>query len=283
MCSPRIMAAVQAEMSRRGILAAAGAAALAGTLGRQGVAARQATPVAGGGAVAFGSFTAVQDLTHVITPEFPMFPGNPGPQIEAIVTVENDGYYGNQVSFWEHTGTHMDAPAHFAAGGATADEIPVERLVVPLAVIDISGRAASDPDAQLTPDDIIAWESANGPLPAGVLVAMHSGWESRVTDPAAYINMDDAGVQHYPGIHPDAAVMLIEERDIAGVGVDTLSIDFGASTDFGTHLTVLPAGKYGLENLANLANVPPAGAMLVVGGPKHLRASGGPSRVMAFY
>jgi kynurenine formamidase len=150
-------------------------------------------------------------------------------------------------------------------------------------VIDISGRAASDPDAQLTPDDIIAWESANGPLPAGVLVAMHSGWESRVTDPAAYINMDDAGVQHYPGIHPDAAALLIEERDIAGVGVDTLSIDFGASTDFGTHLTVLPAGKYGLENLANLANVPPAGAMLVVGGPKHLRASGGPSRVMAFY
>jgi kynurenine formamidase len=90
-------------------------------------------------------------------------------------------------------------------------------------------------------------------------------------------------VQHYPGIHPDAAMLLVEERDIVGVGVDTLSQDFGASTDFATHVTILGAGKYGVEGIANLGNVPPTGATVIVGGPKHVAASGGPSRLFALY
>lgn len=277
------MSVVRSRLSRRGVLGA-GAALAAGALAAQPARARQATPVAAGsGTIALGAATTILDLSHVITADFPMFPGANGPVFETLKSIEQDGYYGQQVTMWEHTGTHMDAPGHFIAGGATAELLPVERLVAPLAVIDISERAAADPDAQLMPDDVLAWEQANGPLPAGALVAMRSGWDVRVGDPAAYLNADGDGVLHFPGIHPDTSAFLIEERDITGVGVDTISIDFGASADFGTHLTVLGAGKYGLESLAGLAGAPAAGAMLIVGGPKHAAASGGPSRVFAVF
>ncbi len=110
---------------------------------------------------------------------------------------------------------------------------------------------------------------------------MYCGWEARLGEPGAYLNGDADGGFHYPGFHPDTAVLLVEERDIVGIGVDTLSLDFGQSPDFGTHLTVLPAGKYGIENLANLGVLPAAGATVIVGGPKHENASGGPARVFA--
>ena len=92
-----------------------------------------------------------------------------------------------------------------------------------------------------------------------------------------------AGKPCFPGFHPDTAALLGEERDIVGIGVDTVSLDFGASTDFGTHKTVLGAGRYGLENLAALGTVPTAGATIIVGGPKHANASGGPTRVFALF
>jgi kynurenine formamidase len=112
-------------------------------------------------------------------------------------------------------------------------------------------------------------------------VALNSGWDAKVNDPAAYLNVDAEGLPHFPGWHPEAAAFLVEERDIVGVGVDTVSLDFGASTDFGTHVTVLTSGRYGVENLASLGNVPAVGATIVVGGPKHLGASGGPTRALA--
>jgi kynurenine formamidase len=154
-------------------------------------------------------------------------------------------------------------------------------LVAPLVVVDVSQRAAADPDTQGTVDDLLAWEQEHGPLPAGAFVALNAGWDALVGDPQRFLGIDAAGVPHFPGWHPEAAVFLVQERDIVGVGVDTVSLDFGASTDFGTHLTVLPAGKYGLESLANLGNVPPVGATIIVGGPRHLNASGGPTRPLA--
>ena len=204
-------------------------------------------------------------------------------EINLLLTVEANGYYKNQLVLDEHTGTHMDAPAHFDADGLSADRLPVERFVAPLAVIDISARAATDPDAQLMPDDVLAWEGQHGPLPAGAFVAMNSGWAARLVDPASFLNQDAAGTPHFPGVHPDTAALLVEERDIVGIGVDTVSLDFGASTDFGTHKTLLGAGHYGLENLAALGTVPTAGATIIVGGPKHANASGGPTRVFALF
>ena len=132
------------------------------------------------------------------------------------------------------------------------------------------------------PEDILGWEREHGSLPAGALVAMYSGWESRLSDPASFINLGDDGM-HFPGFHPDATALLIEERDITGIGVDTLSLDFGASTDFGTHITLLGAGKFGVENLAGLAQVPPTGAVIIVGGRNVTTGSGGQSRVMALF
>lgn len=271
MCAPQVMDQVKQALSRRDFLGmAAGIAAVAAS-------ARAQTQVQG------RSFGNVADLTHVYGPDFPMFPGAASPKITVAVTIKENGYYGNNLQIWEHTGTHMDAPAHFGEGAPTADLLPINRLIAPLAVINIQAKAEQNEDAEVTIDDIRAWERQNGRLRAGSFVAMYSGWESRVGDPKRYINLDASNVQHYPGFSPAAAEFLVQEREIVGIGVDTLSLDFGASKDFKTHLTVLPAGKYGLENLANLSNVPPRGATVIVGGPKHKGASGGPSRVMAIW
>jgi kynurenine formamidase len=286
MCGPVVMAAVRSEMDRRGLFGAAGAALLAGAIGaRSARATRQATPVGGAvtgqGPVALGSFTAIVDLSHTITPGFPLFPGGTPFELSSLQTYEANGYYGNRISVDEHTATHMDAPAHFDPEGVTADLLPVAGFVAPLAVVDISGRAATDDDAQLAPDDILAWEAANGPLPAGAFVAMFSGWEARLADPATFLNQAEDGTLHFPGFHPDATRLLVDERDIVGIGVDTMSLDFGASADFATHVTALTAGKYGLESLADLGTLSAAGATIIVGGPKHQSASGGPARVFA--
>jgi kynurenine formamidase len=272
MCAPYVMGLVEQCLSRRDLFRMAlGAAAVAAAAGRA-----QAQ-------VQGKAFSNVADLTHVVSPDFPVFPGAARMKVDLLVTVKNNGFYKNTLTLDEHTGTHMDAPAHFVDGAPTAETLPVNRLIAPLAVINIKARADRNPDAEVTIDDILAWERANGRLPAGAFVAMYSGWESRVSDPRAYVNLDSANVQHYPGFNPAAAEFLVRERDIVGIGVDTLSLDFGASKDFKTHVTVLGAGKYGLENLAALAGVPPSGAMVVVGGPKHKNASGGPARVLALW
>jgi kynurenine formamidase len=112
---------------------------------------------------------------------------------------------------------------------------------------------------------------------------MNSRCEARIGDPVSFINAGEDGVLHFPGFHPDAAAFLVDERDITGIGVDTLSLDVGAATQFVTHVTVLQSGKYGLEGLAARWQVPPAGALIVVGGPKVVVGSGGPSRVMALF
>jgi kynurenine formamidase len=286
MCSPLVMEQVRCELSRRRVFGAFGAAVAAGAASRLPAGAQDATPVMSGPGtlnISLGSYTRVQDLTHAITPETPVFPGNPQPVIEPLRTFEKDGYYANKLTFAEHTGTHMDAPAHIVEGAAYANELAVEQFFAPLAVVDISERAATDPDAQVMPDDLLAWESEHGSLPAGAFIAMNSGWEARIGDPASFINAGEDGVLHFPGFHPDAAAFLVEERDITGIGVDTLSLDFGAATQFVTHVTVLQTGKYGLEGLAALASVPPVGALIVVGGPKVVVGSGGPSRVMALF
>ena len=277
---------VQREVSRRRVVGIMGAAVAAGVASRIPAAAQEATPETGGPGMlnlALGSYTQVQDLTHTITPETPLYPGNPQPVFEPLRTYEKDGYYANTLTYAEHTGTHMDAPAHFVPEAPFSNELPVRQFFAPLAIIDVTERAATDPDTQVMPDDLLAWESEHGPLPAGAFVAMSSGWDSRIGDPASFISMGDDDILHFPGFHPDATALLIDERDITGIGVDTLSLDFGASTDFGTHITLLQAGKYGIEGVAALASIPAAGALIVVGGPKFMTGSGGPSRVMALF
>ncbi len=243
-----------------------------------------ATVAAGAGAVATPSLaqgtTRVEDLTHELHPDFPTYFGAPGFSMEQMYNFKDNGFNLFTYNVNEHTGTHIDAPLHFSADGHSVAEIPVRNLVVPLCIIDIASRAASDPDTQLTPEDIKAWIASNGDIPDNACIAMHSGWEQYLND-EKFRNADAEGVQHYPGFHVDAVQMLLEETTAVGIAVDTLSLDHGMSPDFATHYAWLPANRWGIENIANLDKLPSKGATLVVGAPKHRGGTGGPCRVFA--
>lgn len=278
MCAPVVMDVVrEAAVSRRDLLRMAGVATVA-AVGAQWVGATEvlAAPKA-------MRFQRLQDLTHTLKPTFPSFGGAPIFKSEVAVTVKKDGYYALNLSYFEHIGTHMDAPAHFGDGARTVEQIPPSTLIAPVAVINVQERAARDADTRMTADDLRAWERRHGRLPKGAAVLMYSGWESRVGSSKAFRNPDAGGVLHFPGFHPDAAEFLLKERDAVGIGVDTLSLDFGASKDFKTHTTWLPTDRWGLENLANLAKIPPNGAWVFVGAPKVAGGSGGPCRVIAMW
>jgi kynurenine formamidase len=226
-------------------------------------------------------FRDVVDLTHVLSPSLPVYPGYRPIQVRPRTTVARDGYANNEVTFDEHTGTHVDAPVHFVTGAVPADRLPVDRLIGPLAVITITDRAAKDADTRVSVDDLLQWEKRHGRMPAGVFVAMHSGWDGRIRTADRFFNRDAKGTMHAPGFSEAAARFLVTERDISGVGVDTLSLDAASAEKFVAHLAILGAGKYGVEMLTNLGRVPPSGASIVVGAPKHEGATGGPARVLA--
>jgi len=164
----------------------------------------------------------------------------------------------------ENTGTHVDAPSHFIQGNLSIDQIPLNQLVVPIVVIDIRKASRANSDYLLTADDIQDWESKNGKVPSGSLVVANTGWHKKFTDPKQYLNQDQNGVMHFPGYSPEAAKLLLQ-RDVAGIGIDTLSLDYGKSTDYPTHVLMLKANKYQIENMANLDALPERGATAVIG------------------
>jgi kynurenine formamidase len=276
MCSPLIIHSVREQLSRRAFLhGVGGALAAAAAAGSSPVAAQQ-RPVR----LAKG-FRDVHDLTHVFSPRTPVFPAFKPIQIRPKFSIAKDGFFANEVTFDEHTGTHLDAPAHFVASGVTADSLPADKFFAPLAVISIADRATKNADALLSVDDVLAWEKQYGRLPAGAFVAMHSGWDAKVATVDRFLNKDAKGTMHAPGFSEEVARFLVKERDIVGAGVDTLSLDAASASRFVAHLALLGAGKYGVELLANLGAVPPSGATIIVGGPKHEGATGGPARVYA--
>ncbi len=254
--------------SRRGLLGVLGAAAVTAAAIPTAPPARAALPV------------RVVDLTHTLSPAMPVWPGSPAPAAVPVAFHASGGFAQYALAMWEHTGTHLDAPLHRVPGGASTEALEVTDLVAPLVVIDISAKAV-DPDARLTRADIDEWQNRYGALPPRAFIAMYSGWERRIGDPAAFLNLDDDGTPHAPGFDADAAGHLVTDCDAVGVGVDTLSLDTADNIDYGSHTAVLGAGCYGVEMLANLASAPPVGATVVVGAPKHAGGSGGPCRVIA--
>ncbi len=220
------------------------------------------------------------DMTHELHQNFPTYFGVQQFFLEQKFVFAKDHFNLNEWRINEHTGTHIDAPLHFSADGKSVAEIPVGDLVAPLAVIDIREKAAANPDAQVTPDDIKAWIAAHGDLPAGACVAMNSGWDAYVAFDK-FRNADAEKKMHFPGFHVETAKMLIEDGNAIGIAVDTLSLDFGPSPDFATHYAWLPTGRWGLECIANLSALPVSGAVLVVGAPKVRGGTGGPCRVIA--
>lgn len=272
MCTPHVLDDVRRELSRRGFIATAAAW---GTVLAAPVAAQQTQVRMPKG------FREVFDLTHPFSPKLPVYPAYKPIQIRQRFNVARDGFAANEVTFDEHTGTHVDAPSHFVAGAVSGDRIPAVQLIAPLAVIAIADRASKNADTLVTVDDLLSWEKRHGRLPAGALVAMDAGWDARATNSDRFLNRDAKGVLHAPGFSEQAARFLVDQRDIAGVGVDTLSLDGGAAQKFVAHLTILGAGKYGVELMANLSRVPPAGATVFIGAMKHEGATGGPARVIA--
>jgi kynurenine formamidase len=275
MCPPETLASMRSpEISRRNLLKFGLGAAVAAALP---VGSAQAATVRR------TTFRNVADLTHVLGTQFPLFPGAAPFRIQQAVSHDKDGYYGSILTYWEHSGTHMDAPVHFAPNGLFVDQLRIENLVVPAVVINITEKVRRDPDAVVTPDDIRAWERRYGRIPDNAAVLMASGWGARAGSVEAFRNTDSSGVMHFPGFGKEAIDFLLTERRIAGIGVDTLSLDHGPSTTFAVHYTLLPTNRWGLENLANLESIPPSGATLFVGAPKIAAGSGGPTRVMAVW
>jgi len=274
MCAPYVIDAVNREISRRQALGLLAAPAIVGAA---------TTPVAAQPAdvVRAERITKVHDLTHPLTPTTAVFPGVKPIEVTPRLTIAENGIFGNQLTFAEHGGTHLDAPAHFAAGGHTTDQMPARQFFAPLAIVSVADRASRDPDTGVTEDDLKSWERQHGRLPGGAFVAMDSGWDKRAGDSKASANVDAQKVMHFPGFTVEAAEFLTEERDIVGVGVDTLSLDLGKVKGYPAHRIFLPAGKYGLELVANLGDLPPLGATIIVGAPKHGGGSGGPARVFA--
>jgi len=275
MCPPETLASMRSpEISRRNLLKFGLGAAVAAAL-----------PVGSAHAatVRRTTFRNVADLTHVLGTQFPLFPGAAPFRIQQAVSHDKDGYYGSILTYWEHSGTHMDAPVHFAPNGLFVDQLRIENLVVPAVVINMTEKVRRDPDAVVTPDDIRAWERRYGRIPDNAAVLMASGWGARAGSVEAFRNTDSSGVMHFPGFGKEAIDFLLTERRISGIGVDTLSLDHGPSTTFAVHYTILPTNRWGLENLANLESIPPSGATLFVGAPKIASGSGGPTRVMAVW
>ncbi|MCH9647361.1 MAG: cyclase family protein [Deltaproteobacteria bacterium] len=193
-------------------------------------------------------------------------------------------YSSNAICTPEHGGTHLDAPIHFAAGAQTADQIPLRRLIAPAVVIDISDHSEADPDYRLTVQDVEQWEASHGRVPPGAIVLLRTGWGDRWPDRLRYFGDDtpgDASNLHFPSYGEAAAKLLVEQRQVAVLGVDTASIDYGPSRDFLVHRVASEANVPGLENVARLEEVPATGAWVIALPMKIVGGSGGPVRIAA--
>ena len=233
----------------------------------------------------------VVDLTQPLGPATPViglppiFAASPGVTIEEISRYDEKGpaWYWNTLRFGEHTGTHFDAPIHWVTGkdlpDNACDTIPAQRFVGPACVID----ATADVDFLLTPETIEAWERQHGRIPAGAWVLLRTGW-SRRTDPKAFLNVAADG-PHSPGFRADASRMLAHERDVLGVGVETIGTDAGQAGTFDppfpNHTIMHGAGKFGLASLCNLDQLPATGAIVIAAPLKIVNGSGSPLRVIA--
>lgn len=228
-------------------------------------------------------FKSVVDLTHTLNAQVPTFElsAKSPYQVKVVATVAKDHYFAREFCVPEHFGTHLDAPAHFVTGLWTVDQIPPDRLVSHLVVLDAIAEATANPDYQVAVEDITKWEHVHGEIPPNSVVITNTGWGSRWYSVKDYRNADAKGVMHFPGYSIEAAKFLVEGRKVNGIGIDTLSIDYGPSPDFPVHQYDMAHSIYHLENVANLNLVPASGAIVVAAPIKLEGGSGGPVRILA--
>lgn len=193
-------------------------------------------------------------------------------------------YAAGTLSTPEHGGTHLDAPHHFSEGGRTTEQIPLEQLVAPAVVIDMTAQSSKDRDYRLTRDDVLQFEKANGPIARSTIVLLRTGWSRHWPNAKAYLGDDtpgDASKLSFPSYGADASRLLVEDRGVAALGIDTASIDYGRSTDFQVHRIAAARNVPGFENLTNLGRLPLRGAVVIALPMKIERGSGGPLRAVA--
>jgi kynurenine formamidase len=229
----------------------------------------------------------VVDMTHSFDAETIYWPTESGFELEiGFDGVTDGGYYyaSNRYAAADHGGTHLDAPRHFAAGRQSADEVPLERLMGPACVLDFSAQALADADFRLRAADIAAWETRNGPIAAGCIVLLNTGFGRYWPDRQRYLGTTLQGSEgvanlHFPGFSIEAA-QLLADREVAAVGIDTASIDYGQSQDFIVHRYLYERNIPGFENVANLSALPPTGAFVIALPMKIAGASGAPLRII---
>jgi kynurenine formamidase len=244
--------------------------------------------------LADGRLTII-DLTQPLGPDTvviglpPTFASSPGVTVEVISRYDDKGpaWYWNTLHLGEHTGTHFDAPVHWITGkdlpDNACDTIPARRFVGPACVIDASREAAADPDFLLTPDHLARWEREHGRVPRGAWVLLRTDWSKR-QGAREFLNVGDDG-PHTPGFHQATSDLLARDRDVLGVGVETVGTDAGQAgrftPPFPNHSIMHGAGKFGLASLCNLDRLPPTGAVVIAAPLKIVQGSGSPLRVLA--
>jgi len=223
------------------------------------------------------NFTGVVDLTHPV--EHGVSGIHPKVPIRTAGLVQKDGL--RRISASTSNNTNIDSPARLVRGMWTVDQIPPERLIAPLTVLDVTSQARRNPDYEVSVEDIAQWEQMHGEIPAGAVVVARTGWGVRWASPQQYRNADKNGVMHFPGYSRDAARFLVEGREALALGIDTLSVDPGSSRSMAVHEYTLAHSVYHLENVANLERVPDAGAVVVVAPMKLEGEVDGPVRTLA--
>jgi kynurenine formamidase len=229
------------------------------------------------------------DLTHTFDTTTLFWPTSDPFRLESVAKgMTPGGYYYEANNFFtaEHGGTHIDAPIHFAAGRPSVDRIPLDRLVGPAVVIDVSAKAATDADYQVTAADIQEAEGTDGPIPADAIVLFRTGFSARWPDAARYLGTAQRGADavarlHFPGLHPSAARWLLDNRAVGAVGIDTASIDYGQSTQYESHRLLFEREVPAFENLAALDRLPRRGAIVIALPMKIGGGSGAPLRAIA--
>ena len=237
----------------------------------------------------------IVDLTQPLGPETPViglppiFGQSPGVSMEVISCFDDKGpaWYWNVLHLGEHTGTHFDAPVHWITGkdlpDNSTDTIPAQRFVGPACVIDVTREVSANEDFLLMPDHVVAWERTNGKIPKGAWVLLRTDWSKR-TDAQSFLNVRADG-PHSPGFHKSTSELLARDRDVLGVGVETVGTDAGQAGTFDppfpNHATMHGAGKFGLASLRNLDQLPATGAVVIAAPLKIVHGSGSPLRVLA--
>ena len=229
------------------------------------------------------------DLTYAFDSATVFWPTAEGFKLHIDFAGETErGFYyeANSFSLAEHGGTHLDAPIHFARGRQASDEIPLTNLIGPGVVIDVAKKAINDRDYLISVEDIQSWEKEHGRLPDGIIVLFRTGYGKFWPDRKQYMGTDKRGAEgvaelHFPGIHPDAALWLVQNRSIKAVGIDTPSLDRGQSTHFESHQIFFEKNIPGFENVAHLDELPDRGFDIIALPMKIRDGRGGPLRIIA--